>query len=153
MSLTRYQPWNSDSWAALSNLRGQLNQLMGSDVFPLNEEQTNIVTSSWTPSVDIKEKDDCYVFLADIPGVDPKDIEVSAENSSLTIKGERKTESKQEQEGYKRVERSHGSFYRRFNLPDTADLDNIKAKSKHGVLELTVPKSEKLKPRKISINS
>ena len=71
----------------------------------------------------------------------------------LTIKGERKTESEEEKEGYKRIERSRGSFYRRFNLPDSADTDHIHAMSKDGVLELTIPKTEKVRARKIEVKS
>ncbi len=153
MSLIQYQPWNANTWSTLNNLRGQLNQLIGMDSPGFDEEQTDVATSAWRPSVDIREEDDRYVFLADIPGVDPKDIEVTAENGMLTIKGERQSESKEEREGYKRIERSSGSFYRRFSLPDGSDTENIKAESKNGVLELTVPKAEKVKPRKIDIKS
>ncbi|OGT81195.1 MAG: heat-shock protein Hsp20, partial [Gammaproteobacteria bacterium RIFCSPLOWO2_02_FULL_52_10] len=110
-------------------------------------------TSRWMPSVDVREDEDKFVFLADIPGVDPKDIEVTCEHGVLTIKGERKAETEEEREGYKRIERSRGTFYRRFNLPDTADAEHIKANSKNGVLELTIPKVEKAKPRKIAVKS
>ena len=71
----------------------------------------------------------------------------------LTIKGEKETEAKTEKEGYKRVERTYGSFYRRFSLPDTANPDAISAVSKNGVLELTIPKREDIKPKKISVAS
>ncbi len=149
MSLIQYEPIS-----ALTKLRDQLNKLYEPDFFPsLWGEESNIVTSNWTPSVDIKEEDDQFVFLADIPGVDPKDIEVTSENGTLTIKGERKTESEEEHEGYKRVERSHGSFYRRFSLPDSADTKQINAKSKNGVLEIYIPKTEKVKAHKISVKS
>ncbi|MFT7460467.1 MAG: HSP20 family protein [Planctomycetota bacterium] len=134
-------------------LRNQLNQLAETNNLPFDEEHTNVATSSWKPSVDIKEEEDRYVFLADIPGVDPKDIEVTAENGILTIKGERKSETKEDREGYKRIERSSGSFYRRFSLPDTGDIENIKAESKNGVLELTVPKTPNIQARKIDIKS
>jgi HSP20 family protein len=117
------------------------------------EENSAIATSDWVPAVDIKETDSAFEIHADIPGVDPKDIEVHMENGLLTIKGERKSESKEEKEGYKRVERQWGSFYRRFSLPDSADADKINAKSKNGVLEITIPKQEKAPARKISVES
>ena len=90
---------------------------------------------------------------ADIPGVDPKDIDVHMENGILTIKGERQSETKEEREGYKRVERVRGSFYRRFSLPDTADAEAISAKSQHGVLEVVIPKQQKVQPRRIQVES
>jgi Molecular chaperone (small heat shock protein) len=119
----------------------------------LGDEESNIVTSHWVPAVDIKEENDCYVLIADVPGVDPRNIEVTMENGMLTIKGERKTESTEEKEGYKRIERSRGTFYRRFSLPDTADTERIKADSKDGVLQLTIPKREAIMARKIEVKS
>ena len=101
--------------------------------------------------VDIKEEENRYVIHADVPGVDPADIEVNMENGVLSIKGERESESKEEREGYKRVERVRGSFFRRFNLPDTADAEAISAKSKDGVLEIVIPKQEKPQPKRIRI--
>jgi HSP20 family protein len=114
-------------------------------------ESGSVVTSDWTPAVDIRESDNAFVIVADIPGVDPKDIDVHMENGMLTIKGERETEKKEEKEGYKRVERQYGSFYRRFSLPDTADAEKIAAKCKNGVVEITIPKKEAVQPRKISV--
>jgi len=143
MSLVRYEPYS---------LLTRLNRLFEPELIPsLWGEESNIATSGWMPSVDIKEENDKFVFLADIPGVDPKDIEVTTENGTLTIKGERKVETEEEREGYKRIERSRGSFYRRFSLPDTADTEKINAKSNNGVLEISVPKTDKVKARKIEI--
>ena len=71
----------------------------------------------------------------------------------LTVKGEKESETKEEKEGYKRVERSYGSFYRRFNLPDSADGDAINAHCKNGVLEIVIPKREEVKPKKINVTS
>jgi HSP20 family protein len=115
------------------------------------EENSAIATSDWVPAVDIKETKDAFVLHADVPGVDPKDIDVHMENGILTIKGERESEKKEEKEGYKRVERQYGSFYRRFSLPDTADAEKIAAKCKNGVVEITIPKKEAVQPRKISV--
>ena len=117
----------------------------------LDDEDSTIATSAWTPAVDIAEKDDHFLIKADVPGVDPKDIEISMENGLLTMKGERESEIKEDKEGYTRVERSHGSFYRRFNLPETADSEDISARSNKGVLEITVGKKEAAKPKKITI--
>lgn len=94
-----------------------------------------------------------FVIHADIPGVKPENIEVSMEAGVLTVKGEKETESKTEKEGYKRIERTSGSFYRRFSLPDSADGDAINAKCKHGVLEIVIPKREAIKPKRINVVS
>jgi HSP20 family protein len=118
----------------------------------LGDEDSTIATSAWTPAVDISENNDHFLIEADVPGVDPKKIEVSMENGALTLKGERKSEIKEEKEGYTRVERSHGSFYRRFSLPETADAEHITAKSDKGVLKITVGKKETAKPKRITIN-
>ncbi len=115
------------------------------------DDDSTIATSDWTPAVDVAEKDDHFLIKADVPGVDPKDIEVSMENGYLTVKGERESEVKEEKEDYTRIERSHGSFYRRFNLPDYADPNKVTASSNKGVLEIKVGKTEVAKPKKISI--
>ncbi|MFO1257590.1 MAG: Hsp20/alpha crystallin family protein [Gammaproteobacteria bacterium] len=115
------------------------------------EDKSMVETGSWIPQVDIKEEADRFLVFVDVPGVDPNQIEVSWENKVLTVKGERKTEKKEETNGYTRVERSYGTFYRQFTLPETADQQNISAKSKHGVLEIVIPKREKEQGKKINI--
>jgi len=142
MSLTRYRPLN---------IRDQFQRELSQFFNAGTDNDNNIVTSDWSPSVDVKETDTDYQLIADIPGVDPKDIEVNAENGVLTIKGERKTETTDEKTDYKRVERSYGAFYRRFSLPDTADAEHISAKSEHGVLAITIPKQAKVQARKIEV--
>ncbi len=146
MTLTRYEPWN-----ALHQFRNEL--LSAFDDKNLLDNNSNVATSDWTPAVDVKETDNAFIINADIPGVDPKDIEVHMENGVLTIQGEKNAETSDEKDGYKRVERSYGSFNRRFSLPDSADAEKIKAKSHNGVLELTIPKSAKVKARRISVDS
>lgn len=138
-----YQPWG-----LLNQLQRELERAHEG-----GSGEGSIATAEWTPSVDIKEENDKFVLHADIPGVKPEDIDVSMENGVLTIKGEKKTEAKTEQEGYKRVERTYGSFYRRFSLPDTANADAISAKSKLGVLEIVIPKREAVKPKKINVEA
>lgn len=144
MAIVRYQPWNS-----MEQLRREMGRLFEGQ--PSTEEESSIATSDWVPAVDIQENDAEFLIHADIPGVDPDDIDVHMEDGMLTIKGERDTETKEEKNGYKRVERQHGTFYRRFSLPDTANADKISAKSKNGVLEITIPKQEKAQPRKIEV--
>ena len=144
MAIVRYDPWRG-----MSQLQDELNKLF--ERLGGNEESGNVVTSDWAPLVDIKEETDKFVLFADIPGVDPKDIEITMEKGVLSIKGERNFASAEEREGFKRIERPRGTFYRRFALPDTADADRISAKGKNGVLEVVIPKQEKVQPRKIAV--
>ena len=151
MALVRYEPLN-----LLDRFQRDLNRLGLFDSLyneGNQEDGTDIAVSAWRPAVDIKEDDQRFVITADIPGVDPKDIEVTMEDGVLTIKGERASEKEEEKQGYKRVERSRGTFYRRFSLPDTANAERIEANGKHGVLEITIPKNDKVLPRRISVNS
>jgi len=143
MAITRYEPWG-----ILNQLQKELER-----AYEGNTQEGSIATAEWAPAVDIKEESDRFVIHADIPGVKPEDIDVSMENGVITIRGEKKTEATTDKEGYKRVERTFGSFYRRFSLPDTADSDAITAKSAHGVLEITIPKRESVKPKKITVDS
>jgi len=144
MSLMRYEPMG-----LLEQLRREMERMYGDRG---SSDEANIATASdWVPAVDIKEDKDSFIIKADLPGIDPKDIEVHAEGGMLTIRGERESEKKEERTGYKRIERSYGSFFRRFTLPDTADTDKITAKGNNGVLEIRIPKHEKLQPRKITV--
>jgi HSP20 family protein len=116
-------------------------------------DESSVVTSQWMPRVDIREEPHQFVLYADIPGVDPKDIEVQMDKGLLTIKGERSAESTSETERYSRVERMHGSFHRRFALPDSADPDGITANGSHGVLRIVIPKRPESTPRRIQVGS
>lgn len=148
MNLVQYDP----KWFGLKRIQDEVNSLFHS-IDPDNPNA--LATVNWAPAVDIKEEDKRYVVIADIPGVAPKDIEITCESNALIIRGERESEKKEEKEGYRRVERSCGSFYRRFVIPDNGDLDQIKAKSKDGVLEITIPKSGKSKSssKRIKVDS
>ncbi len=110
----------------------------------VDDENATIATSDWVPAVDVKEEDTQFLVIADIPGVEPEDIEVHMENGMLSIKGERHEDKEVEKEGYKRIERIRGTFHRRFSLPETADADGITARSHNGTLEITIPKREPL---------
>ena len=148
MSIRTYEPWN-----LLDRFQEQLNQLgyANREIANSDHDQSHVVTSHWRPAVDIKEEADRFVIMADLPGVDPGDIEITMENGVLSIKGERKAEIRDEKEGYKQVERVSGTFYRRFSLPDSADAERIEAKGKDGVLEVSLPKHEKVQPRRIAV--
>ena len=132
---------------------GGMKQLLDQFFTPEADDQSNVVTSQWQPRVDIKEEPKRFVIAADIPGVDPKDIEIHMDKGVLTLKGERSAETRTEDGKFTRVERVHGSFHRRFALPDTADAEQISATGKHGVLEIVIPKKAEAAPRRIAINS
>ncbi|BBL34314.1 hypothetical protein Nstercoris_00545 [Nitrosomonas stercoris] len=140
-TITRYEPWG-----LLSQLQRELERARDG----VSTEGTSAV-AEWAPAVDIKEEADKFVLHADLPGVKPEEIEVTTDNGVLTIQGEKRTEARTEQDGYKRVERTHGSFYRRFSLPDTANLAGITATTKDGVLVVTIPKQEAVQPKKIKV--
>ena len=147
MLLTRYEPWS-----AMRQLQKEMSRVFDNAVAGA-EDGSNVVTSRWTPAVDIREDAKQFTITADIPGVEPKDIEVTMENGVLTIKGERKLETRDEGDnGYRRVERVYGGFYRRFTLPDTADAEAISASGRHGVLEVAIPKRAALQPKRIEIS-
>ena len=116
-------------------------------------DESSVVTSQWTPRVDIKEEPNRFVLFADIPGVDPKDIEVQMDKGMLTIKGERRGEATIETENFSRIERRHGSFHRRFALPDSADPEGISATGHNGVLQISIPKRPETTPRRIQVGS
>ena len=132
-----------------NDFRQMLNRFFDNDA----GDQSDVVTSQWAPRVDIREEDKRFVIEADIPGVDPKDIEVHMDKGILSIRGERKSESKTNGQNYSRVERSHGMFHRRFALPDSADANGISARGRHGVLEIAIPKKLETTPRKIDIQA
>lgn len=116
-------------------------------------DQSGIATGQWSPRVDVREEDKRFVILADIPGVDPADIEIQMDKGILSIKGERKNETSAEDGKLTRVERSYGAFYRRFALPDSADAEGVTATGKHGVLEIAIPKKPETTPRRIAIQN
>ena len=146
MTLTRYYPW-----AQNGRFQDEIKQVFERFFSDDSGDQSNVVTSQWMPRVDIKEEDKRFVIQADIPGVDPKDIEISMDKGVLTIKGERKSESTEDTGKVTRVERLHGVFHRRFALPDSADADGITATGKHGVLEIAIPKKAETTPRRIEV--
>jgi len=115
------------------------------------DNKWDVNTSDWLPNIDVVEEPNQFIIKADIPGVDPKDIKINMEQNILTIEGERESEHKEKKENFVRYERAKGSFYRRFTLPEAVDADKIRAKSKNGVLEITVPKTNKSISRKIEV--
>ena len=148
MAITRHSPWQVHGGNVHDEIRNAFDRFFNSE----ETDPSNVVTSQWTPRVDIKEEDTRFAILADIPGVDPKDIEITMEKGILSIKGERKTESVGANGKLTRAERSHGSFYRRFALPDSANAEGIQATGRNGVLEVSIPKRAETAPRRINVN-
>lgn len=125
----------------------------GSLFQPGSADESSVVTSQWVPLVDIKEEANRFLLYADLPGVDPQDIEVQMDKGMLTIKGERRSEATLETESFSRVERRHGSFHRRFALPDSANPEGISASGHNGVLQIVIPKRPETTPRRIQVGS
>lgn len=146
MSLTRYEPWT-----LMNLLHRDLDRLVGRQLGDAGEESNAV--ADWAPPVDIVEEKDRFVLRADVPGVAPDDIEISMENGVLSIAGSRQQEKTEEGEGLRRFERVSGRFYRRFTLPDTADADNVAAKCRNGILEVTIPKQTQVLPRRITVEA
>lgn len=107
----------------------------------------------FSPAVDIREEKDAIVLQAELPGMKSEDVNVSLEGNLLTISGERKFSSEKDEEGYRRIERSYGSFTRSFTLPDTVELDRCDAEMNEGVLTIRLPKAARAQPRRISVKS
>jgi HSP20 family protein len=114
--------------------------------------EAELSTRSWAPPVDIYETENDIILKAELPGVDPKDVEVRVEDNNLYLKGERKFEKEVKEQNYHRVERSYGSFARSFSLPNSINADKVKAEYKDGLLTLTMPKREEAKPKTIKID-
>lgn len=128
------------------DLEKEFNKLVGHGF-----DSSIVDASDWQPTVDIIEESKQFVVKVDIPGVDPKDINIDLDRNTLTIKGEKEAEHKEKKDNFVRYERSKGSFYRRIMLPDVVDSDKITAQSKNGVLFITIPKSDKSVTRKIEV--
>ena len=136
MTIVRYEPW------------GFFNRFY-------RDAAASSVNSSvaWLPSVDVREEENRFVVQVDLPGVDSKDIEITAEKGVLSLRGARNFEQRKDDGHYSRVERVSGKFVRTFTLPENVQTDAIKASFKDGVLELTIPKIAKPEPRRIEVQA
>jgi HSP20 family protein len=134
-----------DPWSLVGRWQRQLDRTVG--------EETDSASVSWIPHVDVHEEAERFLVAADLPGVEGKDIEVTADKGVLTIKGERHSEQKSSKDGYERVERASGTFLRRFTLPTSVDAEAIKATHVNGVLEVTIPKRPEAQPRRVTVQA
>jgi HSP20 family protein len=110
-------------------------------------------SAAWVPAVDIHEEPEQYVVQADLPGVASKDISITADHGVLTVTGHRRSEQRQQQKGYSRLERVEGTFLRRFTLPDNIKSDAIRAEHDNGVLHVIIPKVKAPEPRRVTVES
>ena len=144
MNLIRWNPT-----LGISTLRSEMNRLF-EDMWR-DSAWDSIESTAWSPVADIYETDNDLVLKVDLPGVDPKMVDVRIEDNVLTIRGERRFEENVAKENYQRMERLHGTFSRAFRLPVSVDADKIRADFKDGVLTVTLPKAESAKAKRIEI--
>ncbi|MGH8269490.1 MAG: Hsp20/alpha crystallin family protein [Steroidobacteraceae bacterium] len=140
MSILTYEPWS-----LVNGLHRHLDEAFSA------ADAASSDGAWWIPQVDVYEEPERFAVLVDVPGVEPKDIEITAEKGVLTVRGERRARSEEQSSAYRRLERRSGKFLRRFTLPDSANLDSISARHTQGVLEVTIPKQAKLQPRRIEV--
>jgi HSP20 family protein len=147
MNVIHYSPWGK-----MGRLHRDVDRLFSARLLSEQDEESSRA-GSWLPAVDIKEEDNRFLVRTDVPGVAAEDLEVTMEDGHVCIQGHRDTEVDTAQDGWRRVERVTGRFYRRFSLPDTADAEAIKAECRNGVLEISIPKQAKSLPRRIQIQT
>jgi len=135
-----------DLYSSLNRLNRMMDEALGG-------WNGGTLASAWTPSCDVFEDKENLKIVLELPGVKQEDLRISLENQILTVHGEKKQVAEENSERWHRYERSYGSFERTFTLPSTVDADRIQATMEHGVLTLTLPKSEKSRPREIPVRA
>jgi HSP20 family protein len=146
MTIVQYEPWR-----LLNRFHRDLSRAFGEGSSSSDAENSADVT--WLPVVDVHEETERFVVRADLPGVEPRDVEITTDKGVLTIRGQRHAEKRENVKGYERVERVSGAFLRRFTLPEGADTAAIKAKQTNGVLEITIPKQPQVQPQRVSVEA
>jgi HSP20 family protein len=146
MNLIKWNPFNE-----LEDISNRLNQMFGRPVVSAAADQQMLKVADWTPSVDISETDQAYLIKAEIPEVKKEDVKVTIDDGMITIQGERKMEKEEKGKKFHRIERSYGSFVRSFRLPDGVDESKAKAEFKDGMINVTLPKSEKAKSKAVEV--
>ena len=148
MNITRFEPWN-----LFDAMQRDFDRLATRRSLVPGASSDGQSIADWVPAVDVVEKTDRFVLRADLPGVAPEDIDVSMEDGVLTVSGERNIEKEEDNEGVKRIERFSGRFYRRFSLPESADAEQITARSVNGILEVEIAKRPEVSARRITVKS
>ena len=144
MNIMRFEPWR-----LMGNFHREFDQVFG-DSQP-NAASAVEKPASWAPAVDVHEEHERFTVHADLPGVQPGDIQITADKGVLTIRGSRRIEKRDSQKGYERLERIEGDFLRRFTLPENARAEEITARHSNGVLEVVIPKQPAVEPRRVNI--
>jgi HSP20 family protein len=139
-----------DPFRELLNLQRGINQLFDNSVGQSSGE--GVALSTWTPAVDIYEDESSFIIKLEMPEVNREDVKVNLHENTLSISGERRLENEDKREGYHRVERSYGQFYRSFTLPPNVNTEGINAQFRDGMLRLSIPKKEEAKPKQIEVN-
>ena len=134
-----------------SALQDRMNRIFRESYSPEGREEA-LTTSNFAPPVDVYEDEHSIMLKIEVPGIDEKDIDVSIENNTLTVRGQRRFEKDEKEENFQRVERMHGSFTRSFTLPNTVDLEQVTAHYDKGVLKVRLAKRVEAKPRQIKVN-
>jgi HSP20 family protein len=153
MYLTRWQNPETSLWPTfdrLSNLHSELDRLFESPLFHLAHGSQRL--NDWSPAIDLHENKDNFIILAELPGMKKEDIEISLHEGALTISGERRSEEKLEDGETFRTERFFGKFHRSVVLPKPVKADKVSASYKDGVLTVTLPKTEEVKPKQIEVS-
>lgn len=145
MAITRWEPFRE-----LARMQDEMNRFFDDRLWRTRSGQEELGTA-FLPAVDVYEDHEGLMLTAELPGIDPKDVDVRVENGVLTLRGERKLEKEDKKENYLRVERSYGAFTRSFTLPSSVDTEKVKADFKHGVLRIQLPKREESKPKSIKV--
>ena len=152
MAIERWRPrWGITPWRPSRELEEW--ERLFDDFFGRSPLRLPVEERGWMPAVDVFEKEDKFVVKAELPGMKEDDINVSVVGDTLSIKGEKKTETEIKDEDYYRCERSYGTFYRSIPIPSNVDANKIEASFDDGVLEVALPKSAKIKPKKIAVSA
>lgn len=146
MNLIKWDPFRE-----LEDVSSRLNRIFGRPLGRAGQDNEMLATADWMPSVDISETDAAYLIKGEIPGVRKEDVKVTLQDGLLTIQGERKQEKEEKNKKFHRVECSYGNFVRSFRVPDDADESAVKAEFKDGMLNVTLPKSAKAKPKSVDV--
>lgn len=146
MNLVKWDPFRE-----LEDMSSRLNRIFGRPALRTGSDHEMMAVADWMPSVDISETDTAYLIKGEIPGVKKEDVKVTIQDGMLTIQGERKQEKEEKGKKFHRVECSYGNFVRSFRVPDDADEAGVKAEFKDGMLNVTLPKSEKAKPKSVNV--
>jgi HSP20 family protein len=141
-----------DTFRELEDVTNRLNRIFGQPLARSESGQNMLAVADWAPSVDISETDSAYLIKGEIPGVKKEDVKVTIQDGMLTIQGERRQEKEEKGKKFHRIECSYGSFARSFWVPSDADESSVKAEFKDGMLNVTLAKSEKAKPKSINVS-